>query len=665
MRKLNNVIAFIRRQPGWLIVLAVALLAAGGWWWFKGRDAAGGRAATFTAKRGPLDITVLEGGSLQALESQEVKCEVRVGYQGTKILKIVEEGYFVTEDDIRTNKVLVELDSSELEKQIVQQEIQYQSALATLTDAQQNYEIQVNQNQSDLAGALQKVRFARMDFDKFLGDTVTTDIVKTLGIDQLIAEASTNDVKAASPPEAPNVDKAPPGRAPTAPPSLQPRGTNLPPAAPARVTKAEAGDAPPVVLPPGARPSAPPPRPAAPVPAPVAKQPTFELPSTASIDFDQYAKIDVLGDGEAKQKLRKFDDDLQVSQKELGQATVTVEGTKRLFEKGFVTRNDMQRDEIAFDNSRLKVQTAETARALYLKYDFPKAAEESLSKFLDSVRELDKTRRLAVSKLAQAEARLKSGMGQFEVQSRQRRDFLEQREKCIITAKKSGLVVYGAGGDQMFYYGGEERIREGATVRERQAIITIPDLTRMSVNVKIHETYIKKIQKGQKARMTVEAFPDKVLNGEVTKVSVLPDSQNRWMNPDMKVYGVTIAIDGTHDWVKPGMSTKVEIMVKRLEDVVQIPVQAVTLNEGKQVCYIAGGLKPERREVEIGDFTDEFIEVRRGVKEGERVLLRTPEGVETDTGKPGTKAGEKESQPAPKPERTADAPKATGKPART
>jgi HlyD family secretion protein len=295
-----------------------------------------------------------------------------------------------------------------------------------------------------------------------------------------------------------------------------------------------------------------------------------------------------------------------------------------------------------------------------LKYDFAKTTEESLSKLLDSVRELDKTRRQAVSKLAQAEARLKSGMGQYEVQTRQRRDLAEQRDKCIIRAKKSGLVVYGSGRDDMMYYGDQERIREGATVRERQAIITIPDMTRMSVNVKIHETYIKKVQKGQKVRITVEAFPDKPLSGEVTRVGVLPDSQNRWMNPDLKVYAVTIAIDSTHDWVKPGMSAKTEIMVNRLEDVVQIPVQAVTLNEGKQVCYVTGGMKPERREVEIGEFTDEFIEIKSGLKEGERVLLRTPDGVESDSGKPT------ETKPeAPKAEKTAESAKPATVPAKT
>ena len=90
---------------------------AGGWSWppfsrsrpghLEARQQSSGNTPMFAARRGPLEITVLEGGSLQALESQEIKCEVRVGYQGTKILKIVEEGYFVTEDDVKTNKVLV------------------------------------------------------------------------------------------------------------------------------------------------------------------------------------------------------------------------------------------------------------------------------------------------------------------------------------------------------------------------------------------------------------------------------------------------------------------------------------------------------------------------------------------------------------------------------
>ncbi len=640
MQKFNKLIAFIRRQPRWRLVVtaAIVIIAALVWWRSGGRSAE--KIATFAARRGPLDITVLETGSLQALESQESKCEVRVGYQGTKILKIVDEGYLVTEEDVKTNKVLVELDSTELDNQTVQQEIQYQSALASLTDAQQNYEIQLNQNLSDVKAAEQKVRFARMDFDKFLGDAATSDIVQRLHLDELLAAASTNDVSAAVIPDKADDHQAKPAQPPPSPtaartinPTNTPSANRSPaPPAPCAVTNE------PTVEP---------------------RQASFQLPSTADIDFSRYARVEALGDGEAKQKLRKFEDDLQMAQKDLRQATNTFEGTRRLFDKGFVTKNDVQHDEIAYDNARLKVQTAETARDLFLKYDFPKSAEESLSKYLDAVRELDKTRRQAISKLAQADARLKSSEGQFTVQERRRKELLEQKDKCIIRAKKSGLVVYGSGRDDMIYYGDQERIREGATVRERQTIITIPDMTRMSVNVKIHESYIKKIKKGQKARITVDAFPDKALTAEISKVGVLPDSQNRWMNPDIKVYAVTLAIDGSYDWVKPGMSAKVEIMVERLEDVVYIPVQAVSFNEGKQVCYVAGGFKPDRREVEVGGFTDEFIEVKRGVKEGERILLRTPDGVETE-GRP-----QKEAKPAPPaPDKTATQPKAVTKPAK-
>jgi hypothetical protein len=132
----------LKAWPVWRWLVASAILVTVGVIWWRNSGGKSGESATFTARRGPLNITVLEGGSIRAVDSQEVKCEVRVGYQGIKILKIVEEGYEVTEDDIRTNKVLVELDSSDLQKQIVQQDIQYESAAANLTDAQQNYEIQ-------------------------------------------------------------------------------------------------------------------------------------------------------------------------------------------------------------------------------------------------------------------------------------------------------------------------------------------------------------------------------------------------------------------------------------------------------------------------------------------------------------------------------------------
>src|SRR5213080_729889 len=187
----TKILTFIKTQSRWRIAGVVLILVLAGIWFRSGgKSAAGG--ASFVARRGPLAISVLEGGSIQALESQEIKCEVRVGYQGTKILKIVEEGYQVTEEDVKTNKVLVELDSSDLQKQIVQQEIQYQTAIASLTDAQQGYDIQLNQNLSDVQAAEREARFARMDFDKFLGDSITQEIIDQIGLEKELAAESTN-----------------------------------------------------------------------------------------------------------------------------------------------------------------------------------------------------------------------------------------------------------------------------------------------------------------------------------------------------------------------------------------------------------------------------------------------------------------------------------------
>jgi HlyD family secretion protein len=642
MKSVNDILRFLRNQPRWRLAVAMAAVLLGGWLLFRSAGRAGANTPTFAARRGPLEISILEGGSLKALESQEVKCEVRVGYQGAKILRIVDEGYLVTDDDVKTGKVLVELDSSDIQKQIVQQEIQYQTAVASLTEAQQNYEIQLNQNESDIKDALQKVRFARMDLDKYLGESITDVIIQLLGLDKLLAQATTNRVELVSLTETAPVRK-PSTNGPTAP-SMSARMVDQRPAlAFPGVTNRSV--APSVASLPGmVSPDQPPP-----APAEEPSTPTFVMPKSLYIDFSKYASIDVLGDGEAKQKLRKFEDDLQVSQKELSQAQANLEGTRRLFQKGFVTKTDLDRDELAYENSKLKVQTAETDRDLFLKFDFARSGEDYLSKYADAVRELDKTRRLAVSKLAQARAKLNSAQGQYQVQTRQRDDLQDQLAKCTMRAQKTGLVVYGSAGDDNFSFGNQEPIREGATVRERQAIITIPDMTRMAVNVKIHESYIKKVKKGQKARITVDAFPDKVLTGEVTMVGVLPDSQNRWLNPDLKVYRTTVTIDGTRDWVKPGMTAKVEILVDKLDDVVYVPVQSVSPTDGKQYCYVVHGAKPEQREVEIGEYNDNFIEIKRGLKPGELVMLHPPEstGNEIPGEEPGPKEGEKPAPAAP------------------
>ena len=345
----------------------VLVIGAGLIWAWSARPKPETSSIFFTARRGPLDITVVQGGSVQALESQESRSEIK-GYQGTKILKIVEEGYSVTEEDVKMGKVLVELDSSEIRNKITQQDIQFESTAASLIDAQQAYDIQVNQNLSDVKAAEQKAKFSRMDFEKFMGGKAAAEIIGQLGLGHEDTIADTNHV--------PTTASTSPA---TTPQDRLDRGTTLlaglSNAAPILVaelrqeteTRSDAN----LSVPPPALPStnsaAPPAVGQVSAVTPAWSPVTNTAPRSVLIDFAKYAEGDLLGDGEAEQKIRKLDDDLQVAEKERLLNQSTFEGTKRLFEKEFATRTELDNDELKLQNSKLKVQTAQTARSLFLK----------------------------------------------------------------------------------------------------------------------------------------------------------------------------------------------------------------------------------------------------------------------------------------------------------
>ena len=139
------------------------------------------------------------------------------------------------------------------------------------------------------------------------------------------------------------------------------------------------------------------------------------------------------------------------------------------------------------------------------------------------------------------------------------------------------------------------------------------------------EMCIREQAVGQQASVAIDAFPDERLTGVVTKVAVVADSGNSFMNPDLKVYPTTIKIDGIHDWLRPGMSAEVEILVNSLEDVVYVPLQSVTYAGNERVVYVNNGGRTERREVEVGTFSESFIQIREGLTEGEEVLLLPPQ----------------------------------------
>lgn len=699
--------ATARIKPLWMVIAVIALGVAVVIWALPRGGKTVSSGTTFEARRGLLEVVVLAGGGVEALESQEIRSAIK-GRAGIQILDIVEEGYLVTEEDVESGLTLVALDSADLEDRLIQQEIGYESAYANFIESKAAYDIQLNQNKSNITAAELIVKFARMDLKKYLGEAAVAELIDDLGLDERAAEIARLDTSQAFAPAAPRSapmlgpstargenrrgqqDARPRGprggsgdsagwRSNGAGGGLQSRAGSGQPSAPRggpsialddelieaisremsgkgmpfeperfkQMLKARGGEGPLVVTPEMAqgmqrmgvdvyeiarglgkggkgKPAT------ALAPEPAAAPFTIEVDSEylekrASIDFSAYADVDKLEDGEAKQELRRLEGALVLAAETLKLAESDLEAMERLVAREFETQTNLDRQKLAAQGRKIDREFAEIDQALYIKYSFPKEAERLLSDFEESLSSLERTKAEAHAMLLQADVQLKKADMLYRIEDNELRDLRDQLSKCIIKAEKTGLVVYGSSNDRNPYRGGsQEPIQEGTTVRERQLIITIPDMTRMSVTVKVHEASIKSVAKGQRASIIIDSQPESALVGEVTKVGVLPNSGDRWMNPDIKLYDVEIRIEGIREWLRPGMSAEVTILVEEHEDVVYIPLQAVSAEGDQRYCFVSKDKRVERRTIVTGAFTEDFIEVVDGIEEGEIVFLRNP-----------------------------------------
>jgi HlyD family secretion protein len=335
--------------------------------------------------------------------------------------------------------------------------------------------------------------------------------------------------------------------------------------------------------------------------------------------------------GEALQKIRELEVDIDLKDKELKEADSKLTWTEKLYDKEYVSRTDLEADRLSQRRNEIALEKAKTAKDLFIEYEFPKEAEKRLSDYDEAKRELDRTQARARSKLAQATAKLKSTEATYLLHKRRLEKLQEQLDACTIKAPAPGQVVYGSSEEP--WYRQDRMIEEGAEIWERQKIISIPDYSEMKVEIKVHETWIDKVKIGQSTDITVVAFPDKTFTGKVLKKAPLAEQQG-WLRGDLKVYETDVSIDGTHDFLKTGMSAKVTILIDELKDVLIVPIQAVITVEGKKLCYCLTARGPEKREVETGLFNDNFVEVKSGLAEREKVLLNPPRpGQAEETGK--------------------------------
>ena len=343
--------------------------------------------------------------------------------------------------------------------------------------------------------------------------------------------------------------------------------------------------------------------------------------------------------GEASRRIDTLKDAILLARGSLEKASDVLTGTQKLYDANYASELDLKSAKLDVDRFTVQEKAALKNLELFRLYDFPKEARTFLSDYHEAKLDLERTEARARAQLAQARAKLTSAKATFEMQTKRLEKLHDQIKACIIKAPASGQVVYWSSTEQWVRY----KIEQGAEIPEGYKIITIPDASKMKVEVKIHETWIDKIEPNQPAKISIAAFPNEVFTGKVLKKAPLADP-DRWMNPDLKVYATDVSIDGTNDSIKTGMSGKVEILIDELDDVLYVPIQSVVTVDEKELCYVKAGGREEKREVETGLFNDDFVEIKSGLNEGEKVLLNPPRWTASETKKEETKEKKKEEE---------------------
>jgi multidrug efflux pump subunit AcrA (membrane-fusion protein) len=207
----------------------------------------------------------------------------------------------------------------------------------------------------------------------------------------------------------------------------------------------------------------------------------------------------------------------------------------------------------------------------------------------------------------------------WDLESSKEKKLERQIAACEIKAPSDGIVVYANDPNRSFG-SSQPQIEEGAQVRERQKIFSLPDISKMQVNTKVHESHVDQIKPGMKARIRVDAFSDQVLEGTVTDVAPLPDATS-FFSSDVKVYTTKVKIDHPLIGLRPGMNAEVEILVDRLDNVLSVPLQAVLQFNGKDHVTKKVDDRYVQSEVELGRSNESFVQVIKGVSKNELVVM--------------------------------------------
>ena len=205
------------------------------------------------------------------------------------------------------------------------------------------------------------------------------------------------------------------------------------------------------------------------------------------------------------------------------------------------------------------------------------------------------------SRLFVAEAQVELAKAQVQQAEASLRELAIQQEQTRIYSPLDGFV-------------GTRHLDPGALVSPSVSILTVLNLTRVKTVVPVVESAIQRVRVGLPAEIIVDAYPDQVHQGTVTRITP-------FLNPETRSADVEIEIANPNQVLKPGMFARVKIDARITRDALSIPRSALlTRGIQKGVYLLTEDMATVFQPIEIGQIKGDVVEVLHGLEEGVEIV---------------------------------------------
>lgn len=188
----------------------------------------------------------------------------------------------------------------------------------------------------------------------------------------------------------------------------------------------------------------------------------------------------------------------------------------------------------------------------------------------------------------------------------------------VVLAPSDGIFVRG----RAPWWGREEHV-VGTTLRGRMLVGTLPDVSKMKVNLQIPEAEYKRISEGDTVEYIFDAMPDNKGWGRIVKLATV--GKERTQGSPVKVFDVEASVDSVRQPLAPGISAICRIYMQRKPNALVVPNVCIhQVDSQKKVVYVKNRLSFKEREVTLGLSSQKETIVTEGLSEGDVISLLKP-----------------------------------------